>query len=392
MLDLKAEALIKNCLKLAIKNRELSGANILILQDGKEVFYHQDGYSNIENRETIKRDTIFRLYSMTKPVTAVAVMILLERGLIDLFDPVSKFYPSFKDQKVIENGQLVTPKREISIKDLLNMTSGLLYPGASTSGLSVETVFKELDKRLFSDSPMATGELVDRLGQSILDFHPGEKWAYGTSADVLGGIVEVVSNKKFGEFLREELFTPLGMVDTDFYVPLDKQDRLATVYETTLDNRLEIYSGNNLGISNKMEIYPAFESGGAGLVSTIDDYSNFTSMLINRGLFNGKTILSPKSVDFLTTQVLDDNQMENFKEWYALSGFTYGNLMRVMVKPELSGSLSSLGEYGWDGWLGCYMANSPKDNLTILVMMQKKDAGTIPFTRKLRNIIFSNIK
>lgn len=391
MLQDQTKLVIKERLKSAINSNEFAGANIMVLESGKEIFYHESGLANIEKKQPIERNSLFRLYSLTKPVTAAAVLILVERGLIDLFDPVNHFLTGFNNQKVLEDGKLVDIKREVNIKDLLNMTSGLLYPSLDQAGKYVDMVFKDLDKRLLSTDPMSTLEFANRIGENPLAFHPGEEWAYGSSADILGAIIEVVSGIKFGDFLNSEIFLPLGMNDTGFYVPREHINRLVKTYETTPNNGLKLYADNNLGIINSMDRPPAFESGGAGLVSTIDDYAKFTSMLINYGKFGDVRLLKPNSVEFLTSQILTEEQSKNYKEWHTLSGYSYGNLMRVMVNPELCGGLARQGEYGWDGWLGCYMANFPQEKLTILIMMQKRDGGTTSFTRKIRNIILSSL-
>lgn len=387
-MDKNKKDLIEKALQKAVDNYEIAGANILVIDEGQETYYNQIGLADIATNEKIKRDTIFRLYSMTKPVTAVATMILMERGEIDLMDPVYKYIPGFENQKVAVGGGFEKVKHDVTIKELLNMTSGLLYGGDNVAGTATSKVLEELDERLFTDEPMTTLELANEIGCLPLDFQPGESWNYGISADILGAVIESATDKSFGEFLKEELFEPLGMVDTGFFVPKEKQSRLAKTYETT-EQGLLLYKGNNLGITNKMEFEPSFQSGGAGLVSTVDDYAKFATMLMNDGTFNGKTILSKKTVEFLTTQTLDEMQYQNFRNWNSFIGHSYGNLMRVCTNPELGSGILSKGEYGWDGWLGCYFANLPEEEKTILIMMQKKDAGTTALTRKLRNIILS---
>lgn len=390
MLDKTEINQIKEVLKNGLENNELAGANIMVIKDNKEIFYHEDGFADKDAGISIKRDSIFRLYSMSKPVTAVAVMILLERGKIDLYEPVSKFLPGFKNQMVVSGSDLIPAEREVNLKDLLSMTSGLVYGGESKAGKATEALFREIDHRLLGDSPMTTVEAMNKLGSCPLAYEPGTSWEYGTSADVLGAVVEVASGKSFGQFLREEIFEPLNMVDTDFYVPEEKRSRLVKTYTANEEGDLEIYSGNNLGIINKMDIYPAFESGGAGLVSTIDDYSKFAKMLMNEGSSDNVKILKSKTVKYLTSGVLSNEQQKSFNNWLTLGGHSYGNLMRVMTDCSRAGDIGSLGEYGWDGWLGAYFCNCPKDKLTFLFMMQKTDAGTTTLTRKLRNIILSS--
>ncbi|WP_143316451.1 serine hydrolase domain-containing protein [Clostridium sp. HBUAS56017] len=390
MLNKMEREQIKKVLKGSIDSNFIAGANLMVIKNGKEIFYHEDGLADRGTRSPIKRDSIFRLYSMTKPITATAVMILLERGELDLYDSVSKYLPGFKDQMVGEGDTLVPVEREVMIKDLLSMTSGLVYDGSSRAGKDTEALFKEIDRRLLGDSPMSTIEIINKLGKCALAFQPGSSWNYGTSADVLGAIIEVVSGKSFGEFLKEEIFGPLDMKDTGFWVPEEKRERLVKTYADNKNGDLELYTENHLGIINKMDRKPAFESGGAGLASTIDDYSNFARMLMNKGSFNGVQILKPHTVKYLTSGRLNDIQQESFNNWITLCGHSYGNLMRVMTDCSRAGDLGSHGEYGWDGWLGSYFGNCPKDDLIFLFMIQKTDAGTTTLTRKLRNIILSS--
>ncbi|MDF2541569.1 MAG: beta-lactamase [Herbinix sp.] len=380
---------IKKAISESIKKNEIAGANLLVIQSGEELLYEEAGFADKEEKRPIRRDSIFRLYSMSKPVTAAAVMILMERGEIDLFEPVSKYLPGFKNQMVEEGDNLVPVQREMTIKDLLSMTSGLVYGGNSKAGKDTEALFQEIDQRLFSASPMGTVEAMNKLGQCTLAFQPGAAWEYGTSADVLGALVEVISGMRFGEFLSTEIFQPLGMEDTGFWVPEEKRDRLVKTYEEDGQGGLKCYSGNHLGIIQRMDQDPAFESGGAGLVSTVDDYSKFAGMLLQGGSFNGVRILKSRTVNYFTSGSLTEEQQKNFTSWHTLCGYSYGNLMRVAKDCSKGGDLASLGEYGWDGWLGAYFCNCPKDDLVFLFMIQKTNAGTTNLTRKLRNIVFS---
>lgn len=390
MLDAVWKDRVRKALSREIGEGGIAGANLLVIRKGKEIFYHEDGFASIEKKLPVKRDTIFRIYSMTKPVTAAAVMILLERGEIDLFDPVSRFLEGFRGQMVCEGSSLVPAEREVNIRDLLSMTSGLVYPGEDMAGRQVGILFQALEAGLSGGDPIGTVEAMNRLGGCPLAFQPGTSWQYGTSADVLGAVAEVVSGMRFGEFLEKEIFGPLGMKDTAFWVPAENQCRMASVYSSDGKGGLSLYTGNNLAVSNKMDKPPAFESGGAGLASTIDDYSRFAMMLMNEGELDGVRILQPKTVRFMTGAALNDIQQKAFEKWMTLSGHSYGNLMRVMKDCSLAGIIGSPGEYGWDGWLGTYFCNCPKDGLTFLLMMQKTDAGTTSLTRKIRNIILSS--
>ncbi len=382
---------ITYALRSSIERKELAGGSLLVIKEGKEILYREDGYADMDKTLPIRRDSIFRLYSMSKPVTAAAVMILLERGMIDLYEPVSKYLPGFKNQRVEEKGKVVPAKREMIIKDLLSMTSGLSYGGTDLAGQETEALFRELGSRLLGENPMSTIEAMNLLGQCTLSFHPGDSWQYGTSADVLGAIVETVSGKRFGEFLSEEIFQPLGMEDTGFWVPEDKRERLVKTYAEDGKGGLVLYTGNHLGIVHRMDREPAFESGGAGLASTLDDYAKFAQMLIKGGELNGVRIMRQKTVKYLTNGTLNTMQQKSFDNWLTLAGHSYGNLLRVMTNSGRAGDFGYPCEYGWDGWLGAYFCNCPKEDLTILFMMQKTDAGTNALTRKLRNIILSSV-
>lgn len=229
------------------------------------------------------------------------------------------------------------------------------------------------------------------LGQGRLAFHPGEGWRYGTSADILGAVVEAASGVRFGEFLKKEFFAPLNMADTGFGLDAGKRERLAKVYEASADGLAE-YHGNHLGICNHMDADVQFESGGAGLVSTIEDYKHFAQMLMNKGTYQGRSYLSPATVAYMTGCRLYPHQQEMMLGWDNLAGFSYSNLMRVLADPSLAVMNGSRGEYGWDGWLGPYFANMPDDDITFLLMLQLRDSGTFTLTRKLRNVLASAIR
>lgn len=384
------EGLTQKCISLmeeAVSRGFAAGASLLLLQNGREILSCHAGHRDLEQGLPMERDTIFRLYSMSKPVTGAALMILMERGMIDLVDPVSNYLPGFAGQTVLVNEKEVPAEREVSIHDLLSMTSGLPYGDTGTPASNrAKTVFDEINARLYSDHPMALNEIANRLGQCPLEFHPGERWMYGTSADILGAVIEVVSGRPFAEFLQEELFAPLGMTDTGFYVPEEKQHRLAKVYKE-MDGVLKEEKTNHLGIRYDMKIPPAFASGGAGLVSTLDDYARFASMLLGDGALNGMRILKPKTVEYFTSGSLTPWQRDSFwKAWNRMTGFSYGNLMRVLKDPGAAQFISSAGEYGWDGWLGCVFGNDPENRYTFLFGMQRPDSGTTWLARQLRNL------
>lgn len=383
----------KDIIKKEIDDRRFAaGANLLVLRDGEELIYEEYGYRDLENKVPFSRDTIMRLYSMSKPITAAAVMILVDRGLLDLADFLCWTLPGWQMSHYInERGERVKSTREIMVKDLMNMTSGLPYPGGDGSSAQVADIFVELDKRLRTDNPMTTRELGERLGKVDLCFNPGDRFIYGTSADVLGYVIENVTGQRFGDFLKENIFDPLGMTDTGFWVPEDKRPRLAKVYRTNYEKWcVEHCPTNHLGIDYMLDREPAFQSGGAGLVSTLDDYAKFATMLHRGGELNGQRILSQTAVKYLTSPSLSERQRRGL-DWQGLEGYSYGNLMRNLVDPGQAVTMGERGEYGWDGWLGCFFANCPESKLTILLGTQRTDCGTSALARKLVNAVKRDI-
>lgn len=393
---MELELQLQRVMQQAVDEHLIAGMNLLVEKDGQEVCYCQAGMADIEKGRAFERDTIIRLYSQSKPVTAAAAMILMERGMVDLQQPVSDFLPAFEKMKYLTPDGAKDVVRPVFVRDLLNMTSGLVYPNEeSEAGRYAGAVFEEACSRLHTDHPMTTLELVNALAKGPLEYEPGSSFQYGTSADVLGAVVETVSGMKFGEFVQKEILGPLGMEDTGFWVPAEKRDRFAGAYETVVNadrtQSIVRYEGDNLAILNDMSQPPAYEAGGAGLVSTLDDYMRFARMLLNEGELDGARILQPATVRFMTGGQLMGYQQKAFEKWIGLDGFSYSNLMRVCKNPAQASFLCAQGEYGWDGWLGAYFANFPKEKMTILMGMQKKDAGTFSLTRKLRNVILSSL-
>ncbi len=380
---------IKDIIEQEMDKEEISGANMLVIHKGKEIFFESYGYADKENKIPMKRDTIFRLFSMSKPITAVATMILVERGVIDVRDAVSKYIPEFANQTVWENGKEVAAYRDITIWDCLNMTTGVVYPDMSNEpGKRMDAVLRELIARRESGEVVDTLEYARRMAKVPLMFQPGERWMYGFSADILGAVIEVASGKKYSRFLQEEIFLPLQMKDTGFYVPEDKEWRFAVNYDK-VDGQLVPFRTSHLGEYYKSDV--AFESGGAGMVSTIEDYSHFNKMLLNGGTYNGVHILGRKTIEYMAQNHLQPEQMEALN-WDSNLGCGYGCLMRVLINQSLAGTNASLGEYGWDGWTGNYMTVDPTEDLTILYFIQRCGAGTTPAVRKLRSVVYGSIE
>ena len=251
----------------------------------------------------------------------------------------------------------------------------------------MQALWDEVQRNQAKGKELGTVDFANRMGQMPLAFAPGSRWQYGTSADVMGAVIEVISGMHFGEFLKKEIFDPLGMEDTGFWIPEEKRGRFAQVYRPTEDG-LAPYTDAHLCILPTYPHEPAFQSGGAGLLSTIEDYAKFASMLANEGEWNGVRILSRRTVRYMRRSQLTDEQKKTM-QWASLRGHGYGNFMRVLEDEGQAPSLGGKGEFGWDGWLGAYFCVSPEDNLVLLYMMQKVDTGTVDVTRKVRSAVFA---
>ncbi len=423
---------LTDCIARAVEAQEVAGASVLVLRHGHEVVYAESGMADMETSRPFTRDAIGRMYSLTKPVTATAAMVLVERGQLDLCQPVADFLPGFRDQQVWTPQGLTPVQRPVTPMDLLGMTAGLCYPGEDPAGRAASGLFAQLQEAVQAGEGIPTVELCNRMGELPLAFQPGSHFRYGTCADVLGAVIEVVSGKPLAEFMQQELFDPLGMKDTAFWVPESKRGRMPRIYQhpgalipydrinlgvgdyshapafasggaglvSTLDDYAALatmiyqhpgalipYDRINLGVGDYSHA-PAFASGGAGLVSTLDDYAALATMLLQGGRCVSGQLLQPETVAFLTSAQLGPQPQADV--WNSLDGFSYGKLMRVMQQPGRYPGLSRMGEYGWDGWLGCYFANFPQEDMTILMMAQRTDLGTGPLTRRLRNLILSS--
>lgn len=384
---------MKDCIDRLIENElgsgDLAGASLCIIKNGHTALRADYGFADLESRRPMPPDGIFRLYSLTKTVTSVAAMILVERGVLDLLHPVSKYLEGFNHQQYYDGNALYPVTNECTIQNLLNMTSGIVYPDADAAGREMDRIFADGIERALRGEGLSTAELCNRIGRAPLAFQPGSHWRYGASADVLGAVIEVVSGKSFRQFLMDEIFTPLGMEDTDFYAPEKKRDRVVTIYRHHDEGEpLTPYTGNNLLILNGKNP-PAFESGGAGLYSTIQDYAKFAAVLLT-GSRNGVRILGRKTLDYLRTNQLTPEQQADFN-WPQFTGYGYGNFMRVLMDPAAGMTNGSIGEFGWDGWAGAYAVIDPAEKLILLYFISRIDMDPTDFRRRLRAVVYGHL-
>ena len=379
---------IRKCISEAVERQEAAGISVLIRQHGEELCFAASGMADIAEQKPVTRDSIFRLYSQSKPITAAAAMILLDRGILDLQAGVDQYLPGFRNPCVINtDGSIEQATRAPWILELLGMTAGLSYPDADTAGQYAARVFEEDQEQIALGGGMDTIAFCNKLGEQPLAFQPGTGWRYSTCADVLGAVIEAASGKRFGQFLQDEIFEPLGMKDTAFWVPDDKRSRLVTCYRRT-ESGLVPFDSMNLAVGC-YERPPAFESGGAGLVSTLDDYAAFAQMLLNKGIYKDRRILSRAAVEYMTASQLSvpiQSQM-----WDSLGGYNYSCLMRICDRPGACSVFAKEGEYGWDGWLGTYFINLPEEEVTFLLYQNVTDTGTAAVTRKCRNLLAAEL-
>ena len=368
----------------------IPGGHLRIIKDGIRLYDKCFGMADKARGVSVSDNTIYRLYSMTKPVTAVAAMILYDRGLIDLNDSVCWYLDGFSNQMVETKDGIVPANREVKIIDLLTMTAGLMYPdrNINPSGDKMADLFDEYYRRAFSgNGTYSTVEMCNEMGKIPLFAQPGTCWNYSVCADVLGAVVEVVSKKRYGDFLKSEIFTPLRMTDTDFFVPEDKRDRFAEIYIRGEDGKLAPCDWQHLGLVYKYTKRPEFEIGGAGLVSTVNDYERFAQMLLNGGEYNGVRIISRKAAQLITHNIITEQQMQTYN-WDSCIGYGYGGLMRTLLHPEIT-TVGCKGEYGWDGWTGNYFCNDPENNLTFMYFIQVCGGNGIRPIRTLKQAMYS---
>jgi CubicO group peptidase (beta-lactamase class C family) len=369
-----------------VDRKEASGIVTLIAREGKTVDLHAVGFADVEKNTPMKADSIFRIASMTKPITSVAVMMLFEEGKLFLTDPVSKFIPAFKSSTVMEgaggDAKPVPARRAITIRDLLSHRSGITYGflngGAVGGGYRKDGVTDGL-----TSTTMTLEENVNKLAAEPLVSQPGDRFNYSLSTDVLARMVEVVSGQAFDVFLRERIFKPLKMVDTDFVVPDAKWSRFVTVYSPDGKggirpmNDPETFGNANMSPWQLYKTGRTYFSGGAGLASTASDYARFANMLLNGGTLDGVRLLGPKTVELMTMS----HTSELTPPLPLLGpGVNFGLGFRVVTDLAATQSLGSNGLYGWIGIYGTSFWVDPTEKLVAVMLVQKYPNPTVTAT------------
>ena len=340
---------IRSLLQGYVNSGQLPGFLTVVARRGKIVHFETIGMRDVENNKSVEPDTIFRIYSMSKPITSVAVMMLYEEGHFQLGTPVSRFIPEFKNMKVYNEDQteILDAKKQVTIKHLLMHTAGLTY------GWGNKPVDERYKAAKIFERGTTLADMVKKLGDIPLVHEPGERWTYGVSVDVLGYLVEVVSGMPFEEFLQTRLFQPLGMLDTAFSVPPEKVDRFAALYRHNRREGLMKRVERDAPLANdELSFFP---SGGGGLVSTAADYMRFSQMLLNGGELDGVRILGKKTVELMRYPHHDD--------WFGL-GF------RVVTRKNAPNILDSVGNFSWGGAAATTFWIDPQEELIGLLMTQ----------------------
>ena len=357
-------------------------ADCVVSYKGENVFRRSSGYFDVKNKIPVKQDSLYNLYSASKVITVTAAMMLYERGAFLLEDSIAKYIPEFKNMYVkVENadGEIsyVPAKREISIHDLFTMSAGLTYDLCSDS-------IKNMQKK--TDGRCPTVETVRAIANEPLIFHPGEHYNYSLCHDVLGALIEICSGMKFGDFLKENIFEPLGMENTGFDVNDDIFNRMSCQYIWENDSAVEITKDNPYRLGTE------YQSGGAGLVSCADDYIKFAQCLANGGnTKDGKNLISRATIDLMRQNHMDYVRRKEFKS-IAFGEYTYGLGVRTMDTKNCSTSNGSVGEFGWDGAAAAFVLIDPERELAMYYASHIRNYPGRDVHRRLRNMLYAALE
>ena len=392
---LSAERLgrISSWMKGWVDAGKLPGMTVAVMRRGELAFAETYGRADVERNKPMRPDTIVRIYSMTKPLTSVAIMMLYEQGRFQLDDPISKFIPGFANQRVFTGGSrgkidTVPAERDINFRDLLTHTSGLTY-GMMESN-AVDAMYRAKDGVDFQTADTSLKQVVEKATTLPLIAQPGKAWNYSISTDVLGYLVEIISGQPFEKFLLEKVIKPLGMIDTDFHVPPAKHDRFAANYNVA-DGKLKLIDDP----AKSRYLAPRrVNSGGGGLVATASDYLRFCKFMLNKGELDGVRLLGRKTVELMTSNHLKgdmgDMGAPKFSESTYL-GIGFGLGFSVMIDPAKAQILGTPGEYAWGGAASTAFWCDPKEEMAVVLLTQLMPSSTYPIRRELRVLSYQAI-
>ncbi|MGI9148442.1 MAG: serine hydrolase domain-containing protein [Chloroflexota bacterium] len=375
-----------------IDDHKLAGAISLVARRGKVVHFETYGRMDDERHKPMRADTIFRFYSMTKPIASVALMMMYEEGRFQLDDPVSKFIPELKDLKVFVSGtaeryEVREPTREMTVRDVLMHTSGLV---ARDTHSSVGELYRRAGF-VGPDSAGTLAEMIPKLARIPLQVDPGSRWIYGISTDLVGYLCEVISGLRFDRYLDQRVLGPLGMVDTAFNVPASKVDRFAALYAPQAGTPR--YKLADDPLSSTYTGVRTYFSGAGGLVSTAADYLRFCTMLANGGQLDGVRILGPRTLQLMTLNHLPGGQdlatMAQSGAETQREGQGFGLGFAVLLDQTVAQIIGTPGEYYWGGAGSTAFFVNPKEDLVMIFLTQLRPSSTYPIRRELRATIYS---
>jgi CubicO group peptidase (beta-lactamase class C family) len=378
-----------------IEPGKICGSIALVARQGQACYLDIQGMRDIERGTPMSEDSILRIYSMSKPITSLAMMTLHERGLFSLDDPVHRFIPAWKDLRVWKAGSLplfetVPPQRPMTIRDLFTHTSGLTYDFMRAS--NIDYAYRKLQVGLVRPG-YTLQNMIDDLAKLPLEFSPGERWNYSLATDVLGYLVEVISGKSLPDYLRTVIFEPLGMTDTHFEIPADKVERFASCYTRNMHKGMDLSDdGQDSEYTNR-----SFHSGGGGLISTVGDYYRFCQMLLGGGSLDGKRIIGPRTLAFMTRNHLPggvdmaEYATGGFSE-SAYEGVGFGLGFANSLDPVRTGHPGSVGNYFWGGLASTLFWVDPVEELVVIFMTQLVPSRTFNFRGQLENIIYGALR
>jgi CubicO group peptidase (beta-lactamase class C family) len=382
------------------------GTQLLVYRRGKVVHSAVQGFADLERKVPVRDDTIYRIYSMTKPLTSVAFMMLVEEGRVALDEPVHKYIPEWKNLGVFVAGTAPSflarpPTRPMLIVDLLRHTSGLTYGFQQRS--NVDAAYRE--KKIGEVEKVGTLQsMIEDLAKIPLEFSPGEAWNYSVATDVVGYLVGLISGMPFEQFLKLRILDPLGMSDTDFHVPADKAHRFAACYSADPQGGMTFHTGQQRGgltlqddpATSSFLSPPSFISGGGGLCSTMADYLTFCRALLNRGELGGVRLIGPKTLTLMTSNHLPGGldlpglSRSLFSE-ATYNGIGFGLGFSVTMNPALTLIPGSAGEYSWGGAATTSFWIDPAEELITIFMTQVLPSSAYPLRRELRTMVYSAI-
>ena len=372
------------------------GNTIKVCLDNKVVYDYSCGYSDIDKKIKMNGDEYFNLYSCSKITTVTAALQLLEKGVISLDDPLYEYISEYKNMYIkTESGEVVKAKKDIKIINLFNMTAGFTY-NLNSEGVKIA--------REITQGKMDTDVVVRNISRDFLLFEPGEKFQYSLCHDILAGLVSIVSGKKFRDYVKENIFKPLGMNSSVYHLTNEIKSKMATQYmfmPENSDGNLDVveaqkYGKDNIGTykgpENDLVLGDEYDSGGAGIISTVSDYLKLSAALANHGLgLNGERILSPLTVDLMRRNTLDGNQIKTFN-WDQLKGYGYGLGVRTMMDRVKGNSMSNVGEFGWGGAAGTSVYIDPQIKLAAVYSKHTLNPREEYYQPRVRNVLYSCLR